>query len=114
MLKPTVFKKLMATVVSIYRDVCHQQHYGSDYGKFELDWIFTNDDLISEFGLMNPSNLVRLNGLVLFCRMIRKKPVGLCELALESHTFEWSWAAAVAADLKWLCICPKFYSFQFS
>jgi len=81
-----------------------QQHYNAPEGAD----ILCNDDLINEYGLVVPLNMVRLNRIMLLCRIVRKSPPGLIDMIVSTSRIAGSWAHTVHSDMKWCCVCPKF------
>ena len=96
-----------AAILSIFRDACSQQHFGPE---FDPGSIFMDIELIEEFQWMNPANLLRLNRIMFFCRLVKKNPNGLLELVIKSAEFPRTWSNSVHADLAWTCFDPKLAS----
>ena len=81
-----------------------QQHYNAPEGAD----ILSNDDLINEYGLVVPLNMVRLNRIMLLCRLVRKNPPGLIDMIVSTSLIAGSWAHTVHNDMKWCCVSPRF------
>ena len=96
-LSANAYKRLHTTVVKIYRSICDQHHYLAEEGSD----ILGNDELINQFGLVIPINMVRLNRIMLFCRLVRKDPPGLLDLVVRTARFEGTWGHTVHNDLVW-------------
>lgn len=102
-LSPNAYRRLHNTVVNIYRNICAQVHFKASEG---ID-VLSNDDLINDFGLMIPYSIVRLNRIMLMCRIVRKQPPGLLDLIESTAHVAGSWAHTVRSDLEWCCTNPK-------
>jgi hypothetical protein len=103
-LSANAYERLHATIVKVYRSICMQQFCGDH----DMDGIFNNDELINEFNLMIPFNIVRLSRIMLLCRAICKNPLVLVQWIKGSASFEGSWAHTVHQDMKWCCFSPCF------
>eukprot|EP00973_Karenia_brevis_P095219 12426326-Karenia_brevis.AAC.1 len=64
------YAKVHASVLSIYRDIAHQTF-------FDVDTMFVDQDIITEYNLVSPLNIIRIARLSLFARSVNIRPHGL-------------------------------------
>ena len=97
------YAKFHGAILGMYRNVA-----GHFYVPGGVSNLFSDDDLIFEYNLINPMILLRMARVALFMRVLRKSPPSLLELASCTSTFSRSWSNAVSADLMWLDSCNAF------
>ena len=102
-LSAVAYKRLHTTLVKIYRTICGQCHFSAPDGTD----ILCSDEFINQYGLVIPLNIVRLNRIMLFCRIVRKDPPGLLDFAVCTSRFAGTWGHTVLGDLVWCCNCEK-------
>ena len=97
---PSAIAKFSGVIINMYRNA-----YGKHFVPEEFRNMFSNDDLVYEYNLINPLNLIRQARVSLLCRVIYKSPPLVLELAAFLASAPRSWAHTVALDLKWVADC---------
>ena len=92
------YKRIHAGILKMYRDITRQYVCTS----FDIGSIFSDSDLIYEYGFMCPMTMLRFSRMSLYSRLVAKQPPVLLELVRALASSPKTWAASVVDDLKWL------------
>jgi len=63
--------------------------------------MFSDADLISEYGLVSPMSIIRYSRISLFARIAGKSPTCLVDLLKTMWDGDFGWVSALRSDLKW-------------
>ena len=105
-LSDVLYKKFHSSLLSVYRRAVGNYYKKGEW--FDVDTLFTDDELIHKYHFMCPRTIIRLARLALFSRVLVKGPQRLLQLAIATQSYDCGWANAVFKDLHWLCLSPTF------
>ena len=97
-LPPVQYKRIHSCILKLYRDVTRQ--YWSN--TFDVSSMFSDSDIIYEYGFMCPMTMLRYFRMSLFSRIVTKEPPHLLALIDKLAPFPNTWASSLICDLKWL------------
>ena len=101
------FKKFHHAVMLMYRRATNQVAHSNRDPFLALS---SDNDILLEFGLISPANLVRRARVLLFSRIITKNVISLLSSAVLLSKVKSTWAYAVMDDLRILSCLPEFSS----
>ena len=110
-LKPHVYRKFHGAILSMYRSVVGKHSYDE---REKVSEVFSDDDVIYEFGFMCPRTMLRMSKLLFFARMVAKGATDLLQLARNSITSNDrlnTWSNSLMEDIKWISLSPDLSSF---
>jgi len=97
-----VYHKFYSSVMGVYR-LAMQHHQPDDRT--------TDADLLINYKLISPSNLLRLSRVLVFIRMIAKQVKCLLDMVLIMSSLSTGWAHDVFTDIRWMAVHEEFREF---
>ena len=99
------YKRFHKCILDIYRSACGNYYKKlGDNETFDVAAMFSDDDLIFQYGFINPRTMLRLAKLSLFSRIVSKQPPALLDLIVAQSSFQKGWAQSLMGDLKWVSV----------
>ena len=93
------YNKLFHSILYAYRMATNNL-----YNPVNVQRIFSDSDLVSEFNLIAPMSMIRSNRITLFHRIIVKGPPLLNNLIIFMQDVNYGWIDCIKSDLSWLSL----------
>ena len=97
------YKVYLNSILDIHRDSTGQYYLTGA----QTD-MYSDNNVIYEYGLVNPLTIIRSARIQLFMRILRKRPLHLLELVIAAQAFSHGWARALMSDLHLLTLSDKY------
>ncbi len=94
---PALYGKNHSAVAQVYRIATKNV-----FDPAAVNSMFSDADLISEYGLVSPMSIIRYSRLSLFARIAGKSPLCLVDLLKTVWGDCFGWVQALRSDFKWL------------
>jgi len=99
----SLYKRFHRSIMDMYRDTT-----GTFFCAGTSSDMYSDEEVVYKFNLVNPMTLIRSSRLKLFLRIVSKSPPHILELIFASQGFHKGWAGSVHADLRWLTLCNEY------
>ena len=94
-LSPSLYGKIHSSVIQVYRVATRNL-----FNPSVVNFMFSDADLICEYGLVSPMSIIRYSRISLFARVAGKSPSCLVDLLKAVWDGDFGWVCALRRDRK--------------